>query len=36
MVFDDTQQQDSIDDMASADNLAFLARTPYQFNGGEK
>jgi hypothetical protein len=36
LAFDDTQQQDSIHDMASADNLAFLARTPYKFNGGEK
>jgi hypothetical protein len=36
LAFDDTQQQDSIDDKASANNLAFLALTPYKFNGGEK
>jgi hypothetical protein len=36
----DTQQTadrySRIDDMNSSDNLAFLARTPYKFNGGEK
>jgi hypothetical protein len=36
-----TQKQDSIrysrmDVVQSADNLAFLARPPYKFNGGEK
>jgi hypothetical protein len=36
LAFDDTQKQDSIDDMVSADNLAFLALTSYKFNGGEK
>jgi hypothetical protein len=35
LAFDDTQQQDSIDGMASANNFAFLALTPYKFNGGE-
>jgi hypothetical protein len=29
LALDLTQQQDSIHDMPSADNLAFLARTPY-------
>jgi hypothetical protein len=38
--FDDTQKQDSIrysrmDVVQSADNLTFLALTPYKFNGGE-
>jgi hypothetical protein len=41
LAFDDTQKQDSIrysrmDVVQSADNLAFLALTPYKFNGGEK
>jgi hypothetical protein len=41
LAFENTQKQDSIRYsrmyvVQSADNLAFLARPPYKFNGGEK